>query len=426
MIEKTNHQKTIYVFLLSIVTMFLVLACGTGPGGRDVPEWVVQRPAPDADSYYFVGSGVADIQPEAEDIASRALIGEIVRFIGVEISSETTATARSSLDSYEAELEEQVRQKGQAVVSGFTIADSYVVQKDDEVIVYLLGKYDRGRLESEQQRFQDIFQMKQDAVDVPAARGERLFEQGRFGQALPFLFEAAAAAQVSSIENAEIKFDRSTSIARQIIESLAIEPQVLQVQVDLNTQLPEPIGIRVYATRQGTRFPVSDLPFQVTYRELRNQRMVVRTARLLSDEDGFVYFDLPPTNYSGKQEIVFRLDLYSAIEPLREGGDRYMSRVDALEEAASSVSVSIPLISVSGARSRSTVVLAADIDQTGAVIDGQSTAQGILAELTSAEFSLVEYAMPVDRLAGMSNSELLALMRSENENKPEQAIERVI
>ncbi|MFW5801615.1 MAG: hypothetical protein ACOCVC_06255, partial [Spirochaeta sp.] len=252
------HRAVKTLYGLGIGAFLIISGCATlDPADRAAPDWVRQRPAADAEYEYFVGFGMdeAGIQSRAEEAATYGMIAEIIRYIGVEITAETNATARSNLDSFEAELVEQVQQRGEAVVSGFQVVDSYVYEQEGQVMVYLLGRYERSQLEAEQERFRLLFQERIDAVDVPERRGMQLLESGRYGAALPFLLQAAAAAAVSDIDNAGIRFDRNMVAARRIVQNLVLEPTVQRVSAAVHEPVSQPIEVYAYYQHDGRREP---------------------------------------------------------------------------------------------------------------------------------------------------------------------------
>ena len=93
--------------LLGLIAAAAVMLCAscasvTQPGGS-IPVWVTNPPEADATSMYFSGVGTSDggDLAEAENAAVYSLIAEVTRFIGVEITAETTVEARDTLETYE-------------------------------------------------------------------------------------------------------------------------------------------------------------------------------------------------------------------------------------------------------------------------------------------------------------------------------------
>ncbi|AFG38765.1 hypothetical protein [Spirochaeta africana] len=409
-----NTYTTSFFWLLLVLLVFGV-GCATEPQYRDAPDWVLQRPAGDDRYEYFVGSALDPdgIQPQAEEAATYNMINEIIRFIGVEITAETSAIARSDLDSYQAELVEQVQQRGQAVVSGFQVIDSFVARHEGQVIVYLLGRYERSQLEAEQQRFRELFQEQLDAIDVPERRGHELYQQGRYGAALPFLLQAAAAAAASEVANADIRFDRNMVLARQIVENLVFEPTFDRVAGVVHEPVGEPIGVYVYYQRDGRREPVADLPIQVGYREMLNgRRLAIRTAQVRTDSAGLAQFRHPAPSFVGSERVTMSLDLSGSMEPLFRLGGRYRSLVRSLEDVILSARTAVALDVESRARNIPTAVLILDTDIAGSPIREQATGEGVREALLDAGFQVRSISMNPSVLLELSEAELLQAVRA--------------
>lgn len=394
---------------------FFIGSCATAErrAERDVPDWVLQRPAGDNEYEYFVGSGFDEqgSQIRAEDVAVNNLISAIIRFIGVEVTSETSATARATLDTYEADLVQQVQQRGEAVVSGFQIVDSYVAKVGDQVEVYMLGRYERRQLLEEQQRFREMFQERIDAIDVPERRGQEAYAAGRYGAAIPFFLEAGAAAAVSSIQNADIRFDRNMVQARQIIESLVFRPLQESVQGVAYQPLDAAMGVEVFYQRDGELLPVADLPIQVSYREmLDGRRLAVRTAQIRTDNNGLAVFRHPAPSFVGEERVGFSLDLSGNMEPLMRLQGRYRSLVRSTEDAIIRARTHTLLQVESSARHVPTAVLVLDTDMAHNPLRDQHTSNGILSALSAANFNVTSLDIDSRMLQSRSHQEIAAMV----------------
>jgi len=88
---KTIRPLRIFAAALSAALLF---ACGSAPRPASAqeapPAWVLDPPEADAQYMYFVGSGESKTgsMSEGEEFARGALIDEIMRYLGVRISSE--------------------------------------------------------------------------------------------------------------------------------------------------------------------------------------------------------------------------------------------------------------------------------------------------------------------------------------------------
>lgn len=381
-------------------------APATPESAPKAPAWTLETPAPRDGLTFFVGyaDGPADGEVQAAEAATASLIGEIMRYIGVTITADSTATARSTLDSFQADLVQTVKQSSTNRVSGFQISERYVAKRTNAVTVYLLGRYATKDLEAEKRRIAAVFQEKLDAVAVPEAEGKALLEDGDAVGAARRFIAAAAAAAGSDVENSAIKFERNINNAKSALSRVSLTKLNDRLEAYPGAAFPAPFRAKLSV---GSR-PLAGAPVIVGYQSrLPNGRMTTRTATVLSGADGVASFDHPSPDFVGKAALTMRLDLSSAVEPLYGISDRFSSMVAGLEDEIAGKRVSFEYAVLSRARTVPTAVVVADADSSGALSVG-TTSSALLQALSSAGFRVSIATLGADAIAGRDDAAILS------------------
>jgi len=210
-------------WLTSIAVTLVLVGCAGGAGSQSPPDWIGTPPAANATSTFFTGAGTSKEgdQAKAEEIARGALIDEIMRYLGVKITAQTTATARASVDSFQSEVRQQLTQTGSGNIAGLQIAGKYVEKRANGLTVYLLAKYSTTDLAKEKRRLEEVFREQVEAVSGPEKEAQDLEAAGSFYAAAARYLDAAAAASKSGIDNAKIKFERVINSAKAALDHVA-------------------------------------------------------------------------------------------------------------------------------------------------------------------------------------------------------------
>jgi hypothetical protein len=386
------------VALGSIVLAVLLFGCASAPESTEpteAPDWVLGAPPQEAGYAFFVGAGTDDQGriAAAEEGASLSMIDSIVRYLGVEVTSQSTAEARATLDEFEAEVTQQIRQESEARLEGFQLVDRFVDRRGDSVTVYLLGRYEERALEAERRRLRGLFEEQVALVEEPAQEARRLLSDGDYFQATQKFLDAAAAAASSNIRNADVKFTENIRSAREVVSSFEFVKQ----NDDLSTFVAEPFTDRFVAQlrRSDNGRPVPNAKIVASYRErLQNGRMGIRTASLRTDADGYVSFAPAPPRAVGEWSLTMSLDLTDQLSPLDAVRGDDARFVDDLRDSIASQRTVFTYQVLSRSRSVPTGVLIADTDIAGNILGSNATAAGVVQFLTDADFNV--QLLPVD------------------------------
>jgi hypothetical protein len=424
-------KKWILLVCAGLALFALVLAgCASAPPTAEAtpaqpPEWVLNPPEREGGHTFFTGSGSSaggDLA-EAEEIARLGVLDEIMRYLGVRITSETTATAKASLDSFEADLVQQLKQTSSGRVAGLEIAQRWVQDRGEAVTVYLLVRYNTNDLEKEKRRLEEVFREKVAAVSGPEEEARTLEGEGQYYRAALRYIEAAAAAFKSDLENAEIKFERNLNQAREALRRIALVKLNDNQQGFLGQELPEPFRLKVVAGSSAGDPGIPGAAVRVVYKELRSSgREAVRTQQIKSDADGEAVFTHPVLESVGEGEVTMSLDLAEALEALEDVPDRLYPQVEALQDLALAKKVTFAFESVSRAAGIPTGVAVFDLDASGNPIALTETSAGLLDKLGKAQFAVLPLAVAVGGIAGRPDAQVVDFLNRNFAGQVERAV----
>ncbi len=376
-----------------LLIAFALISCATLRGR---PSWITEPPAGTDTVVYFVsaGSDAGGDVAEAEAQASRALAGEITKYMGVSISADTTVEVRATIDDYEARVTETIRERSQAKISGFRIVDRHIeTTPDGTVFVYLLGGYDRGELEAEKARLEALFAEKVAAIGVPEREADELLDAGEPVRALERYLAAAAAALDSDIDNAMVRFERVIAGAREAASMVRIEKRTAYQVTTVGRPFREPFVVAVSRVADGR--PLAQVPLRVTYRAARSGgRLAVRTAGLTTESDGTAAFEHPVPRIAGERELIVSLDVSGLLDPLGAARGKAFDLVASVESVVNARRVAFAYRVVAESASIPTAVAVADFDENGVAGDSNRAGEALAGELSKAGYEVA--VVPAD------------------------------
>ena len=388
------------------------------------PAWVMSPPAEDSQYMYFVGSGSspAGNMAEAEEAARGAVLDEIMRFLGVRITSETTATARASLNSFQTDVVQQLKSSASGRVAGLTISERWSSQQGKALSLYLLARYGKGDLLQEKRRLEEVFKEQVEAVSGPEREAQYLEEQGmRYQAALRYL-EAAAAAFKSQLENAEIKFARNINRAMDAISRLNLVKLNDNLTVNLGQSFTQPFTVKVVDGATEADPGMAGVALRAVYNEVKDGRKTVRRQILKTDEQGVAAFSPPPPQFVGTDEVIVSLDIAAALEAFEKVPKSLQPQMDGLEELALGKKVSFGFESVSQARQFSLGVAVFDLDASGNPISLAGTSSGLLEAMSQGGYQVKSLPVAVGGIAGKQDAQILSLLKKNFQGQVQRAI----
>jgi hypothetical protein len=379
------------------------------PAKKAPPQWVLTQPAGNAQFEFFVGSSsdASGDAAKAEEQAIYSLIAEITRYMGVRITTDTTSEAKASLDAFQAQVTQQVRQQGDARVTGFRVADKFVDKDKARVTVYLLAQYDRAELEKEKARLAAVFQEQIDAVALPEQKGREFENRGDLFNSIKSYIEAAAAASGSNVDNAAIKFERNINNAKRVVGRIGLVPLTGVLTGAIGEPLRETFKLKVVNGQGEKDPPVPGADIQVSFKELRGGRVGIRTASLQSDENGMVEFEHPTPSFVGSEKLTMMLDLSAFLRPLDRVPRNFAFHVNGLQDLVGTKRADFEYTVLSRAKDVPTGIVVLDMDTAGNSTGGSGTASGILESLSTDGFKVRTLAYNSTMLKGMSDADIV-------------------
>ncbi len=319
------------LLMASIVSL---ASCVSSPSASATPpDWALKTPPADATYTYFVGSSSVksgDTATALED-ATANLVAGIMNYLGVKVTVETNATAKASLDSYQADIVQSVRSESGGRLAGFSIKERYQLkEKSGAVTQFILASYKTADLEKEKARIAALFREREDAVAKPEAAGDAAVSAGRWFDAVKSYVEAAVAASGSDIDNADVKMERTINKARGVLAKLRFVRVDGPASVALGKAFPKPFQARLVYGEGDAAPGIPGAEVAMVY-QTRNAagRILTRTERGLTDARGVVSFSPPPPDFVGKASFSYRLNFDS----LRDLMDRIPLKYDAYAQA---------------------------------------------------------------------------------------------
>lgn len=385
-----------YLFYLTgiFILLVLIISCSSSPdpgNGNQLPTWVTMPPADTSDTVYFIGAGS---NPDGDAAMARTLAGSdvvssITRFLGVKVSSETTVTAKDTLDKFTSTLDQTIRETSSAQIGDFRIVEAYTEKNGSIVNVYLLGSYNKQALLKEQARLKAVFAEQKAAISGPEAEGDTLVSASAYFEAAVKYLEAAAAASKSEIDNAAIKFERNMNKARKAIGSINLYALNDNINAFIKQTFSEPFKLKITGTPGIDGKVLAGVPVRITYKIVReNGRKAVRSESVVTDMNGLVSFVRPPANFVGTERVTMSLDLSASLETLEDVPDSLYAQLESLEDLVNSKNIGFTYNVISRAKEIATAIMIIDQDNSGASTGKTETASGILEVLTAEGFSI--------------------------------------
>lgn len=377
--------------------LFLILVfvgCASAPdtaNGSKLPSWVTMPPADTSDTVYFIGAGS---DPNGDAAMARIMAGSdvvssITRFLGVKVSSETTVTAKDTLDKFTSTLDQTIKESSSAQIGDFRIVESHTEKDGSTVNVYLLGAYNKKALLEEQSRIKAVFAEQKAAISGPEAAGDLLMSSSAFFEAAVKYIEASSAASTSELDNADIKYERNMNKAKKAVRSINLYALNNNLNAFIKQTFNEAFGLKITGTPGIDGQALAGVPVRISYKIVRsNGRKSIRIESVVTDYNGMVSFFRPPANFVGTERVTMSLDFSSALEALENVPNRLYAQLESLEQVVKSKSIRFTYNIISMAKEIATAIMIIDMDNSGVSTGKTETASGILEVLTVEGFSI--------------------------------------
>ncbi len=418
---KSSTLKKLVVGSGGVFLLFLLISCATVGLGSSAktekskpPSWVYSPPESDDTYAYFTGAGTSKTGDlaEAESTARNAIIDEILRYIGVEVTSKTTAVAKGSLDSFKASITEKLTSKSSGRITSLEISDRWIDKRGKGVTVYLLARYNRAELEKEKKRLQRLFEERVEAISRPEKEGKALVAKGEYFAGVIKFIEASLAAGNSNVDNARVKFERNINNAKAALSMINLIKLNDNLKGYVGKPFNEPFMLKVVKGTTKNSKGISGVSIRVSYYVLsKTGRKRVKSVTLKTDKNGIVAFKYPIPDFVGKSTVTMSLDLYSYLNQLDNLPPKFRNYVDGLEELVLKKRVVFYFETSSYARVVPMGVVVADTDASGKPIEQNETEDGMLSVFGNARFNIKDIDVDKWSVTALPDRKLIPLLK---------------
>ncbi len=408
-------KKSFIKSSLWLILPLLIIGCASAPEQKpaEKPDWVISPPADTAESVYFVsaGSDSGGNEAVAREQAGTNLVSAITNFLGVRVTSETSIEAKATLETFESNISQSIKESSFAQLADFKVVETFSERNGEEIIVFILGEYNKAALLEEQKRLKDLFIEKQEAVSGPEAAGNEALAAGDFYRAAVEYLNAAAAAASSDIDNAGVKFERNINNARNALSNINLFRLNNNIQGFVESPLDSGFELRITSGNSADAEGLGGIPVRASYKSLNSRgRMVIAREDLISDEAGNVVFIRPVPHFVGDEKITMTINLKDAMEPLEDVSNELYSHVEGLEQLIMSRKVVFDYKIISIAKEVSTGIVIIDVDNNGAPTGKTETASGLFEVLSGEGFDTGQIGNAVN-INGLDNDAVLNAVR---------------
>lgn len=324
-------------WILLIVFPFFA-ACVSEPETKTAPEWIKQARSEDAQYIYLVesGSNAQGDKAAAEQNAVQSLIDALMREIGVEIEAVSKSEAAGSLDEITTSINAAVTQKGEMRMTGFSVMERWhTSQANGTVLVYVKARYSKEDLEKRKKEFEKYIREKDEAISVPEREGDDYVFEGRLFDAVRRYIDAAAAASVSDVRNADIHFKRNIDKARDALASVSLIKVTDNLETESGKPFTRPFKLKLTGGTTEDSPGIPGVDITIAYKIANSSgKLRSRFQEVKTDEEGMVEFDHPVPQVSGPGEIIMQMNLSPVLEPLENVPSKFSELVSSIEQIA--------------------------------------------------------------------------------------------
>jgi phage gpG-like protein len=380
---------------------------------RRIPQWVTNIPE-EREYLYFVGtSGDAESYDRGKEEAIEDAISQVVKTIGVRVTSTATYEERYFAEQYETTISSELVTEGRAKLQDAEIKEIYFEKYarpggTSFFRVWALLKYGKKEIAREQERLKSILQAKYGEVSALESKAEEYAAAHRIADAVASRLQAAYTAL--SIEDGKVLFDRNLNRAQELLLGIRLDKEG-EAQVGfVGEALPAPLRIRATFLEGGSRYPVPNLPLLFAYRVPKERsegyKLLVRGASTGSDGTASYQVDMIE-EVSDANRVDVSFDLSAFVKQLQEAPDEYQGGVKALQELLQKKTVTLFFRSDTRARGVKTALFFLQRDVDGKPIEAVAAAPAAYDVLFEKKFAVHVLSVDPRTLAGESDETVL-------------------
>ncbi len=276
-IRLRKMNKYIYISLLGCL---LLVACKSGKGVKQKPDWVQQRPT---NELYYVGIGIASKASNPfnfQQVAKKNAVNDLISEIKVTVSSNSVLSQFQNNTEFKQQFESDVKITAINTIEEFNVVDSWQ-DKDYFWIYYRLSK-DEYKAAQRKKMMAAIEQAENYFAHADQLSSEQLM------QSIRLKIKALSVLQLYLNEDLQTEYNgKSVYLVSELVSS--IQNQLYQVELIskvsfLQGKVGKPIAepFEIKAQFYNSKLPVSFLP--ITMRN--EQGNIEGTSNTETDQNG--------------------------------------------------------------------------------------------------------------------------------------------
>ncbi len=363
---------------------------------KDVPGWVTDIPE-ERKYYYYVGtSGDTAGFDEGKKAAVADAMSQVVSTIGITATSSTSYEEEYYAEQYQVTLESELLTEGKAKLQDAELKEIYYEQYEREdgsgfYRIYVLLKYSKDDITTEQERLAEIIRMKYGEV----GRFEQLAaEHTADGMLMDGVFAHINASSAAlMLDDGDVFFERNLIRAASLLQKLRLEKRGEEQTGYVGKPLDRPLELRVFYSEDGREVPVPNVPVKFAYRvpKARTAGYKIEVYRDVTNDSGIASLKIDTVHeVSDKNRVDASLDLEPLMGKLDEAPSKWTGSVDTLEEVIKTKRTVYLFKSDTKAREIRTGIYFIQIDENGELMNKPVTAPAVYEILYSKYFTVRE------------------------------------
>lgn len=405
-------KRTCVLILSGCLAMALLLwGCAGGSAGRKVrrgaqktgliysssiraPSWITDIPE-ERSYFYFVGSsGDSGSFDEGKKASLNDALSQVVGMIGLKVTSSSTIEERYFAEQYTTTISSELYSEGRAQLQDAELQEIYYEQHrrpdgSEFYRVWVLVKYSKEEIRREQERLDEILELKYGEVKRFEEEASRFVEKEMlFDAAVAHLNAASAALQ---IDDGEVLFDRNVIRAGELFAKIRFKKSGEDQIGWVGRALDKPLQLQVYSLEEKVEVPVPNVPVRFSYRVPRENRTGYKYQIFsqTTDDRGIAQYRVDMVyEVSDSNRVEARINAGPYIEQLKAAPDRLLDRVKTLEDIVATKKAVFSFASDTVAREIKTAVYFLQLDEEGNLLPKPVTAPTVYEILYEKRFSI--------------------------------------
>ena len=275
-------RSLIIIVAFAFLAGALLAGCATGkskkgkvePGliyasSSKIPSWITDIPQ-EREYFYFVGtSGDVESFDEGKKAALNDAVSQVVGVIGVTVTSSSTYEEKYFAEQYTTVISAELYTEGKAQIQDAELKEIYYEEhrnRDGSTFfrVWVLVKYSKNEIESEQARLKEILELKYGEVKTLEEKAADFQRQHNLIEAVIAHLNAAIASL--DLDDGEIFFDRNMTRASELLLKFRMKEFGEEQVGYVGSSLKDPLILKVFYLEEGQEIPLQNVPIRFSYR----------------------------------------------------------------------------------------------------------------------------------------------------------------